>query len=114
MKHQRWSHPRGANWLGLLVVALAGTSLLVWPDLSHAENVADRYEVTDDGPGIPAELLPNLFQRFTRGDSSRNRVGGSTGLGLAIAHAVVQAHHGTIAAASSPGHTLFTVRLPAA
>jgi two-component system OmpR family sensor kinase len=71
-------------------------------------------EVTDDGPGIPAELLPNLFQRFTRGDSSRNRVGGSTGLGLAIAHAVVQAHHGTITAASRPGHTLFTVRLPAA
>ncbi|HUX70526.1 MAG TPA: HAMP domain-containing sensor histidine kinase [Cellulomonadaceae bacterium] len=71
-------------------------------------------EVTDDGPGIPAELLPNLFQRFTRGDSSRNRVGGSTGLGLAIAHAVVQAHHGTITAASTPGHTLFTVRLPAA
>ncbi len=71
-------------------------------------------EVTDDGPGIPAELLPNLFQRFTRGDSSRNRVGGSTGLGLAIAHAVVQAHHGTITAASTPGHTRFTVQLPAA
>ncbi len=71
-------------------------------------------EVMDDGPGIPAELLPNLFQRFTRGDSSRNRVGGSTGLGLAIAHAVVQAHHGTITAASTTGHTLFTVRLPAA
>lgn len=71
-------------------------------------------EVADDGPGIPADLLPNLFQRFTRGDSSRNRVGGSTGLGLAIAHAVVQAHHGTITAASTPGHTLFTVRLPAA
>ncbi|MET4224049.1 sensor histidine kinase [Oerskovia enterophila] len=52
--------------------------------------------VTDDGPGIPPTLLPSLFQRFSRGDSARNRVGGSTGLGLAIAQAVVQAHGGDI------------------
>ncbi|GAA3219094.1 sensor histidine kinase [Oerskovia jenensis] len=52
--------------------------------------------VTDDGPGIPASLRPSLFQRFSRGDSARNRVGGSTGLGLAIAQAVVQAHGGEI------------------
>ena len=52
--------------------------------------------VTDDGPGIPPALLPSLFQRFSRGDSARNRVGGSTGLGLAIAQAVVQAHGGEI------------------
>ncbi|MGX1769446.1 ATP-binding protein, partial [Dietzia sp. NPDC055343] len=42
-----------------------------------------------DGPGLPPTLLPSLFQRFSRGDSARNRVGGSTGLGLAIAQAVV-------------------------
>ncbi|MHA7135279.1 sensor histidine kinase [Oerskovia turbata] len=53
--------------------------------------------VTDDGPGIPPVLRPSLFQRFSRGDSARNRVGGSTGLGLAIAQAVVQAHGGEIA-----------------
>jgi two-component system, OmpR family, sensor kinase len=52
--------------------------------------------VSDDGPGIPPALRPSLFQRFSRGDSARNRVGGSTGLGLAIAHAVVQAHGGEI------------------
>ncbi|MFJ2299348.1 sensor histidine kinase [Oerskovia paurometabola] len=52
--------------------------------------------VTDDGPGIPDSLRPSLFQRFSRGDSARNRVGGSTGLGLAIAQAVVQAHGGEI------------------
>jgi two-component system, OmpR family, sensor kinase len=40
--------------------------------------------VTDDGPGIEAALLPEIFERFTRGDESRNRATGSTGLGLSI------------------------------
>ncbi|WPF81893.1 ATP-binding protein [Sanguibacter sp. 4.1] len=56
--------------------------------------------VTDDGPGIAPALLPSLFQRFSRGDSARNRVGGSTGLGLAIAQAIVQEHGGTLTAHS--------------
>ncbi|ORW14847.1 histidine kinase [Mycolicibacter nonchromogenicus] len=68
--------------------------------------------VTDDGPGIPAEVLPEIFQRFARGDTSRSRKGGSTGLGLAIASAVVRAHRGTIGVTSAPGRTEFTVRLP--
>jgi two-component system OmpR family sensor kinase len=70
-------------------------------------------EVHDDGPGIPSELRPVLFQRFTRGDSARSRAGGSTGLGLAIAQAVVSAHHGTMTVRSEPGSTTFTVLLPA-
>jgi len=70
--------------------------------------------VSDDGPGIPAELLPEVFERFARGDSSRSRAAGSTGLGLAIVAAIVQAHYGSITAESSPGRTRFTVRLPAA
>ncbi|MGH3745181.1 MAG: sensor histidine kinase [Mycobacteriales bacterium] len=69
--------------------------------------------VTDDGPGIPDPLLPQLFERFVRGDSSRSRASGSTGLGLAIVEAVVQAHHGSVSAESRPGRTTFTVRLPA-
>jgi two-component system OmpR family sensor kinase len=69
--------------------------------------------VRDDGPGIPAELLPRVFSRFARGDSSRSRAAGSTGLGLAIAHAVVTAHSGSISVLSEPGRTEFTVRLPA-
>ncbi|RNE56629.1 sensor histidine kinase [Cryobacterium tepidiphilum] len=69
--------------------------------------------VTDDGPGIPDELQPSLFERFARGDSSRSRGTGSTGLGLAIARAVVSAHHGQITAESRPGFTRFTVTLPA-
>jgi two-component system OmpR family sensor kinase len=68
--------------------------------------------VTDDGPGIPADFLPEIFQRFARGDTSRSRKGGSTGLGLAIASAVVRAHRGAIAVTSEPGRTAFTVRLP--
>jgi two-component system OmpR family sensor kinase len=70
--------------------------------------------VVDDGPGIPADLLPQVFGRFARGDTSRSRAAGSTGLGLAIAHAVVTAHAGTITAHSKPGHTAFTMRLPKA
>ncbi|HEX3788750.1 MAG TPA: HAMP domain-containing sensor histidine kinase [Pseudonocardiaceae bacterium] len=70
--------------------------------------------VTDDGPGIPPELLPQVFDRFARGDTSRSRAAGSTGLGLAIVAAVVAAHHGTVEVDSRPGRTAFTVRLPGA
>lgn len=69
--------------------------------------------VVDDGPGIPADLQPEIFGRFVRGDSSRSRQAGSTGLGLAIVSAVVAAHHGEVTVHSSPGRTEFTVRLPA-
>jgi len=70
--------------------------------------------VADDGPGVPPELQGRLFQRFTRGDESRNRAAGSTGLGLAIAHAVVVAHGGTLTCTSVPGRTTFVARVPAA
>jgi two-component system, OmpR family, sensor kinase len=69
--------------------------------------------IADNGPGIPPELQPEVFERFARGDSSRSRAAGSTGLGLAIVAAVVDAHHGTVELRSHPGHTEFTVRLPA-
>lgn len=68
--------------------------------------------VTDDGPGIPQALQPEVFERFARGDSSRSRREGSTGLGLAIVAAVVKAHRGTIEVNSSPGATEFVVTLP--
>lgn len=70
-------------------------------------------EVHDDGPGIAEDLQPVLFERFSRGDGARTRASGSSGLGLAIARAVVLAHEGTIAARSEPGSTTFTVVLPA-
>jgi two-component system, OmpR family, sensor kinase len=71
--------------------------------------------VTDDGPGIPPELQPALFERFVRGDSSRARGAGgaaSTGLGLAIVDAVTTAHGGTIELDSKPGRTRFAITLP--
>jgi two-component system OmpR family sensor kinase len=72
--------------------------------------------ITDDGPGIAPELLPELFERFTRGDTGRARAAGdagkSTGLGLAIVDAVVAAHGGRIAVTSRPGLTRFVIMLP--
>jgi two-component system OmpR family sensor kinase len=69
--------------------------------------------VVDDGPGIPPALLPDVFERFARGESSRVRGAGSTGLGLAIVAAVVEAHRGFVHVESRPGRTAFEVRLPA-
>jgi two-component system, OmpR family, sensor kinase len=68
--------------------------------------------VTDNGPGIPAELQPAVFERFVRGDTSRSRAAGSSGLGLAIVHAVTVAHGGTANVVSRPGETRFTIELP--
>jgi two-component system OmpR family sensor kinase len=72
--------------------------------------------ITDDGPGIAPELLPELFERFTRGDTGRARAAGdagkSTGLGLAIVDAVVAAHGGGITVTSRPGMTRFAILLP--
>jgi two-component system OmpR family sensor kinase len=70
--------------------------------------------VADNGPGIPPELLPDVFQRFARGDESRSRIAGSTGLGLAIVAAVVAAHGGRVEVDSVPGTTEFRVGLPLA
>jgi two-component system OmpR family sensor kinase len=73
-----------------------------------------RLVVANDGPPIPAEALPVLFDRFTRGEASRSREHGTSGLGLAIVRAVVSAHGGSVRVASEPGRTAFTVDLPAA
>ncbi|MEC5185434.1 two-component system sensor histidine kinase TrcS [Cryobacterium sp. MP_3.1] len=74
-----------------------------------------QLSVQDDGPGITADLLPVIFERFARGDASRTQVSGgprSTGLGLAIALSIAEAHGGTIRVRSSPAGTAFTVTLP--
>jgi two-component system OmpR family sensor kinase len=69
--------------------------------------------VIDEGPGIRAEDLANLFQRFYRAQYSRARATGGAGLGLAIVKAIVASHRGTIEAANRPeGGAVFTVRLP--
>ncbi|MGW0473465.1 sensor histidine kinase [Streptomyces coeruleorubidus] len=70
-------------------------------------------DVEDNGQGVPAELLPHVFERFARGDSARTRATGSTGLGLAIVQAVATAHGGAVTVDSGPRRTVFTVHLPA-
>ena len=71
-------------------------------------------QVADSGTGISPEELGNVFDRFYRGDSSRHRDGqAQSGLGLAIAKAIVEAHDGAIQAESTPGKgTRFSIRLP--
>lgn len=69
--------------------------------------------VADNGPGIPQESLPHLFERFYRVDPERTKNFESTGLGLAIAKELAEAHGGTIAVRSEAGAgTCFTVSLP--
>jgi CheY-like chemotaxis protein len=75
-----------------------------------------RIDIEDTGVGIPADLLPRVFDAFEQGDARTTRQFGGLGLGLAIAKAVVEMHGGTIAAAS-PGPdqgATFSVHLPTA
>ena len=67
----------------------------------------------DDGPGIPDDLAGHVFERFTRGDSSRTRASGGAGLGLSLVQAIATAHGGTVGVTSQPGLPRFEVRLPA-
>ncbi|HEY1920210.1 MAG TPA: HAMP domain-containing sensor histidine kinase [Streptosporangiaceae bacterium] len=73
---------------------------------------AVQLSVTDDGPGIPQELQPDLFDRFVHGSGARSGQSGGTGLGLAIVDAVVTAHQGRVSLASRAGSTQFVITLP--
>lgn len=72
-------------------------------------------QVRDNGPGFPVELLPRATERFARGDASRSRATGGSGLGLSIVKAVVEAHGGTLEVTNAlEGGALITVELPLA
>src|SRR3954466_193838 len=69
----------------------------------------------DSAPGVPADALPQLFERFYRVDASRSRANGGTGLGLAICRSIAQAHDGEISAVPSPlGGLRISLSLPVA
>ena len=78
-----------------------------------SENGRVILEVADHGPGISAEHLPRLFDRFYRTDPARGPASGHSGLGLAIVRAIVESHQGTVGVASVPGEgATFRVSLP--
>ncbi|MCW2540168.1 MAG: two-component sensor histidine kinase [Frankiales bacterium] len=87
----------------------AGTGVSV--SLTHDARSAVLI-IADNGPGIAAEVLPHVFERFVRADSAREHTSGESGLGLAIVDAITRAHSGTVTVTSEPGRTAFTVRLP--
>ncbi|MFZ6026646.1 MAG: sensor histidine kinase [Chloroflexota bacterium] len=73
-----------------------------------------QLRLQDSGPGIAADDLPHVFERFYRADKARNRQDGGSGLGLAIARSLVELHGGKIWAESRPGQgAAFTIWLPA-
>ena len=107
-----------------VVVNLLANARVHTPAGSHVTTTLARegdtliVRIHDDGPGIAPDVRDRLFERFARGDSSRERRTGSTGLGMSIALAIVQSHGGSIDVDSSTAPedhgTTFSIRLPAA
>jgi signal transduction histidine kinase len=98
-------------WTNLIdnaIDAMGGKGKLLLRTFRDANCVA--VEITDDGPGIPADVLPHIFEPFftTKG------VGQGTGLGLDTVQRIVKKHHGNINVDSKPGRTVFQVLLPLA
>ncbi|WP_339060342.1 ATP-binding protein [Tepidibacillus marianensis] len=105
-----------------VIVNLLGNALRHTPDhervmieLSQQKSSQVLITVKDTGPGIDEELLPYIFDRFYRTDSSRSRDQGGTGLGLSIAKGFVEAHGGNISVESKKDQgTKFIIQLPKA
>ena len=85
-----------------------GLKIVTRRDADHA-----CIDFLDSAPGVPDAMLPRLFERFFRGEISRNRATGGSGLGLAICRSIVDAHGGTITAHQSPlGGVWVALRFP--
>ena len=91
--------------------APAGTSVTLF-----AKPVPGRTDVTisveDEGPGIPPEHLPHIFDRFYKADAARAGVSGGSGLGLSIVKAIVERAGGQLTVSSRPGRTVFEMTVP--
>jgi two-component system sensor histidine kinase BaeS len=107
---QRWMHQVVTNLLGnALKFTPAGGTVTISTSEGGQNAVL---EVADTGIGIPADELPRIFDRFWRGRAAAQTSG--SGIGLAVAAELAQAHGGTLAAASQPGDgTRLTLTLPA-
>lgn len=101
--------------LNLVQNAIKAGSTRVRVDV-EVDKASDKFvilSVDDNGPGIPAEHLTKLFDRFYRVDTARDRAVGGSGLGLSIVKWIVEAHGGTVSVSSRVGvGTRFEVRLP--
>lgn len=106
---------RLAQALGNLVenaLKYAGNNGWVRVDVARSARTCE-IAVTDSGPGIPAAVLPRVFERYFRVEGRASGGPGGMGLGLAIAHQIVLAHGGTLVAESPPGSgARFVLRLP--
>lgn len=116
---QSWIVPGDSVRLRRVFMNLLGNALQYTPNGGHLwiDGSATQDQVTivirDDGPGIPEEDLPYIFDRFYRVDQARNHQLGGTGLGLAISKAIVEAHGGRIVMESTFGQgTRVHVTLP--
>lgn len=110
-----------ADQLHQVMVNLLGNARSHTPDgtvvRTSVRRQGDRavIEVADNGPGIPEETLPLVFERFTKADDARAHSSvPSTGLGLAIVRAIAEGFGGSAMVSSRPGRTAFTVTLPLA
>jgi signal transduction histidine kinase len=113
--------PMDVQYIGRVLNNLVSNALRYTPPdgavTLHAEAVPTGISVSirDTGDGILPEDLPHVFERFYRGDLSRNHASGGAGLGLAIVKGIVEAHRGSIRVESKRGHgTTFTFTLPKA
>lgn len=113
--------PMDVQYLGRVLNNLVSNALRYTPPggavTLHAEAIPGGISVSirDSGEGILPEDLPHVFERFYRGDRSRNHASGGAGLGLAIAKGIVEAHGGSIRVESERGKgTTFTFILPKA
>jgi signal transduction histidine kinase len=103
----RYGHEHGHVWIEADVVDAAAGQ-----DAGPGGGAVVRISVRDDGPGIAAEHLPHIFERFYRGDAAHSAKDGS-GLGLAMVRHIAQLHGGEVSVKSNAGQgTVFSITLP--
>ena len=108
-----------SGWLERLLLNLLDNAIKYTPSRGHIrvavsrENDRARVDVSDTGPGIPADAVPHVFERFYRVDPARSSTVEGAGLGLSLAKWIVDRHQGQIDVQSEPGTgSTFTIWLP--
>lgn len=108
-----------AGWLQRLLLILLDNAIKYTPDGGRIRVSMTRQDATallavaDTGAGMPADVVPHVFEHFYRADAARSRRTEGAGLGLALAKWIAEQHHATIAVTSQQGvGSTFTVRIP--